>query len=192
MEKELTYEEIEYGHTIYEPDEMKFESTDELDEILQSEEFECYFTSFAKRNPYYARTGLALRQGRYVMDLIRATKAARLTYDGQLKDEGTTFEEYKEQHYCECMICRDDAYSLVCMPNERWPISLRRIMGHVGKLTDKQMERYNKQVCEMSEEEIKTNLEKARTWKDLFGWKHTLDQDIRYDVDTEDYDNEEE
>lgn len=78
MEKELTYEEIEYGHTIYEPDEMKFESTDELDEILRSEE------------------------------------------------------------------------------------------------------------------EIKTNLEKARTWKDLFGWKHTLDQDIRYDVDTEDYDNEEE
>lgn len=192
MEKELTYEEIEYGHTIYEPDEMKFESTDELDEILQSEEFECYFTSLAKRNPYYARTGLALRQGRYVMDLIRATKAARLTYDGQLKDEGTTFEEYKEQHYCECMICRDYAYSLVCMSNERWPISLRRIMGHVGKLTDKQLERYNKQVCDMSEEEIKTNLEKARTWKDLFGWKHTLDQDIRYDVDTEDYDNEEE
>ena len=38
MEKELTYEEIEYGHTIYEPDEMKFESTDELDAILQSEE----------------------------------------------------------------------------------------------------------------------------------------------------------
>ena len=79
MEKELTYEEIEYGHTIYEPDEMKFESTDELDEILQSEEFECYFTSFAKRNPYYARTGLALRQGRYVMDLMYARHEHCLT-----------------------------------------------------------------------------------------------------------------
>ena len=74
------------------------------------------------------------------------------------------------------------------MPNERWPISLRRIMGHVGKLTDKQLERYNKQVCEMSEEEIKTNLEKARTWKDLFGWKYTFEQDLNYDVLSEDQD----
>lgn len=192
MKDEPTLEEIEFGHTIFDPEDMSFDSTVELDEILQSEEFECYLTALAKRNPYYVRTGLALRRGRYVMDLIRATKAARLTYEEQLKDEGTTFEEYKEQHYCECMICRDYAYSLVCMPNERWPISLRRIMGHVGKLTDKQLERYNKQVCEMSEEEIKTNLEKARTWNDLFGWKHTLDQDFSYDVDTEDYDNEEE
>ena len=65
-------------------------------------------------------------------------------------------------------------------------------MGHVGKLTDKQMERYNKQVCEMSEEEIKTYLERARRWPDLFGWEFTLEQDFNYNVATEDYDNEEE
>ena len=65
-------------------------------------------------------------------------------------------------------------------------------MGHVGKLTDKQLERYNKQVCEMSEEEIKTNLERARRWPDLFGWEFTLEQDFNYNVATEDYDNEEE
>ena len=90
------------------------------------------------------------------------------------------------------MICRNDAYSLVTMPNERWPISLKRIIGHVLELTDKQMERYNKQVCEMSEEEIKTNLERARSWPDLFGWEFTLEQDFNYNIATEDYDNEEE
>lgn len=186
MDRELTIEEIEFGHTIYDPDEMQLESIKEMEEILDSEEFECYFTTLAKRNPYYARTGLARRGGRYIMDLIRATKAARMTYDGQLEDEGTTFEEYKEQHYCECMICRDKAYSLVAMPDERWPISMRRIMGHVGKLTDKQMERYNNQVCDMSEEEIQTNLEKARAWKNLFGWEYTFEQDLNYDVLSED------
>ena len=54
------------------------------------------------------------------------------------------------------------------------------------------MERYNKQVCEMSEEEIKTYLERARSWPDLFGWEFTLEQDFNYNVATEDYDNEEE
>lgn len=178
----MTYEEIEFGHTIYEPDEVHFESQKELDEILRSEEFEIYFRAFANRNPYYARTGLALRKGRYLMDLIRATKAARMTYDGQLKDEGTTFEEYKEQHYCECMICRDHAYSLVCMPDERHPIPLKRIMGYIGKLTDMQLERYNKQVCKMTDEEMKINLGKARAWKSLFTWEMILKQDLDYNI----------
>ena len=40
MERELTYEEIVFGHTIFDADEMQLKSIKEMEEILASEEFE--------------------------------------------------------------------------------------------------------------------------------------------------------
>ena len=59
MERELTYEEIVFGHTIFDADEMQLKSIKEMEEILASEEFECYSVNvdqdiFAKQKGSYA------------------------------------------------------------------------------------------------------------------------------------------
>lgn len=173
-------EEFEIGYPIWTPEEITVNSIEECDKVLRSEDFEEYVTVLAERNPYAVRVGIAARGGRFIMDLIRSTMAASWTFDAMMESEGQTYEQYRQQHYSECMILRDEKFRETMMPDELTAVPLKRIMGMVGELTDRQKARYEEKTREMSEEETREMIRRLREFVDLLGWKNIMRKDLEF------------
>lgn len=179
MNESMNNEDYE-GWNVYFPEDIRFSSIKECEEVLNSEEFEEYVTTLAGRNPYAARYGFRMRNGKFLMDLLRCTEAARRTFEAQLAFEGTTFEEYKKQHYCECMITRERQYEDTTMPDEISVLSLKSIELAIGKLTENQERDYFEKTKPLSEEEVKEWIRLFREIPDTLGWKWIMKTDSEF------------
>lgn len=179
MTESMNIEDFE-GWNVYSPDDIQFSSIKECEEVLNSEEFEEYVTTLASRNSYATRYGFRMRNGRFFMDLLRCTEAARRTFEAQLAFEGTTFEEYKKQHYCECMITRDHQYEETTMPDEICALSLENIELIIGKLTEEQERNYFEKTKPLSEEEVKEWIRRFREIPNTLGWKWIMKTDSEF------------
>lgn len=182
MEEVLDLEDMLDAPTVYDPKDMEFVNDAECEEVLRSEYFEAFVGVLADRNPYYARVGVAMKGGRFIMDLLRTVRAANESFDNQLASEGTNFEEYMQQHETECLIFRDNFFRNFRMPDEVEAVPLNRIKGMVGELTERQLKRYEEKTASISFEEAKTYVEKYRRYVDLLGWRHIHKQDEEYDL----------
>ena len=169
------------GYIVYSPEDIELSSIKECEEIINSDEFEEYVTTLAQRNPYAVRAGIPLKEGRFIMDLLRCTVAARDTFASMLSSEGTTFEEYKEQHYSECMICRDECYRKIKMPDEITAVPRSEIKAIIGNMTEKQEQRYENMTSELDDDEIKMFIGRYREFRELIGWKYIMRLDAEYE-----------
>jgi hypothetical protein len=103
---------------IYSVSDIRLKDEQECQRILNSESFEEYVRVLAIRNPYLVQYGFKKYQYKFLIDLLKASEAARLNWESFLESDGTTFEEYKKAHYSECMILYDETYNDVKLPEE--------------------------------------------------------------------------
>jgi len=111
-------EEILSERVIYSVLDIRLKDEQECQHILDSESFEEYVRVLANRNPYLVQYGFKKYQYKFLIDLLKASEAARLNWESFLESDGTTFEEYKKAHYSECMILYDETYNDVKLPEE--------------------------------------------------------------------------
>ena len=88
------------------------------DSLKTTESFEEYVRVLANRNPYLVQYGFKKYQYKFLIDLLKASEAARLNWESFLESDGTNFEEYKKAHYSEGMILYDETYNDVKLPEE--------------------------------------------------------------------------
>lgn len=162
----------EDGHAYYLPELIEIDTFEEFEEILNSEEFEVYVRLLAESNPFYVRNGFALQGPNFLRNLLKCTKAAKMTFDAQLEYEGHTFEEYKAAHYSECMISRDSCYREMKVPGELFAPDKKVLEKLVGTLTDANISKYEQQTAEMQEEELQKCIKLLRNLPKLLGLKN--------------------
>ena len=162
----------EDGHAYYLPELIEIDTFEEFEEILNSEEFEVYVRLLAESNPFYVRNGFALQGPNFLRNLLKCTKAAKMTFDAQLEYEGHTFEEYKAAHYSECMISRDSCFREMKMPNELVAPDKKVLEKLVGTLTDANVRQYERQTKEMQDDEIYEWIKNYRNLPNIIGLKN--------------------
>jgi hypothetical protein len=111
-------EEMMSERVIYSVSDIRLKDEQECQHILDSESFEEYVRVLANRNPHLVQYGFKKYQYKFLINLLKASEAARLNWESFLESDGTTFEEYKKAHYSECMILYDETYNDVKLPEE--------------------------------------------------------------------------
>jgi len=112
-------EEMMSERVIYSVSDIRLKDDEqECQHILDSESFEEYVRVLANRNPHLVQFGFKEYKYRFLIDLLKASEAARLNWESFLESDGTTFEEYKKAHYSECMMLYDETYNDVKLPEE--------------------------------------------------------------------------
>jgi len=177
MEEVLDLEDMLDAPTVYRPEDIFLNNDQYCQEILDSEFLEEYIRTLADRNPYYLRIGIAVKSGRFIMDLLRTAEAANESFDSQLSSEGTDFETYKREHECECLIFRDGFFRQFEMPDERQSVPLCKIKALIGELSERQLKRYHEKTHPMDVEEANEYIQRIRGFVNLMGWRHIHEQD---------------
>ncbi len=167
-------EELEDGYEYTFPELIELYSIEQCEEIMISEEFETYVRILSEKNPYYVRNGYRLQKYKFFLDLLKCTEAARRNFNAQLEYEGTNFEKYKNEHYCECMITRDNCFREIKMPSEVFAPSKEVLENLVGKLNVSSEQLYNRATKEMDKEELQQRIQSLRQLPNLFGWNKIL------------------
>ncbi len=113
-EKEEAIEDV----YVYSAADIKLKDEQECQNILDSASFEEYVKVLAVRNPYLLQCGFKLYKYNFIVDLLKASEAARLNWESFLESDGISFDEYKKTHYSECMMLLDQTYDEVRLPEE--------------------------------------------------------------------------
>lgn len=163
-------DELDEGYTYTISELVEINTEEDFREILNSEDFELYVRLLAESNPFYLRNGFALQQESFVMDLARCSVAAKMNFDSQLEYEGTTYEKYQQEHYCECMIARSECFRELSMPHEVEVPSINTLQHLVGTLTDSNIDKYERETAPMQDAEVDTWIKRFREMLNIFGW----------------------